>query len=121
MSKQTIYNQLRKSGLSKAGALALMGNWECESNNEPCRLQGDFDSSRQKSKQYAANVDNGSIAKTQFMKDSRGWGLAQWTYWSRKAALYDFCVAAGRSIGDEAAQVDFAVYELQRLYPGVYD
>lgn len=121
MSKQTIYNQLRKHGLSKVGALALMGNWECESNNEPCRLQGDFDSSRQKSKQYAANVDNGSIAKSQFMRDAKGWGLAQWTFWSRKAALYDYCTSEGYSIADEEAQIGFAVLELKRVYPSVFD
>ena len=121
MSKQTIYNQLRKHGLSKVGALALMGNWECESNNEPCRLQGDFDSSRSKSKTYAANVDNGSIAKTQFIKDQKGFGLAQWTWWSRKASLYDYCMSEGYSIADEEAQVSFAVLELQRLYPAVFD
>lgn len=121
MGAQSIYNRIRAQGLSRAGALALMGNWAAESNCEPCRLQGDFDAGRVKSKAYAANVDNGSIAKSQFMRDAKGWGLAQWTFWSRKAALYDYCVDRGRSIADETAQVDFAVYELRRLYPAVYD
>lgn len=31
MSKQQIYNLLRQGGLSQSGALAMMGNWQCES------------------------------------------------------------------------------------------
>ena len=55
MSKQTIYNRLRSPGLSQAGALALLGNFECESNCEACRLQGDFSKDRASSKAYAAS------------------------------------------------------------------
>ena len=35
---QTIYNRLRKHGLTQAGALGMLGNFDCESNCEPNRV-----------------------------------------------------------------------------------
>lgn len=120
MSYQTIYDTLRAAGLTMAGALGLMGNWDCESNCEPCRVQGDFQSDRSASKSYAAAVDSGRMARSTFEKDAKGWGLAQWTYWSRKSALYDWCKNRSASIADEAAQVSFAVHELKTGYSDVW-
>ena len=53
------------------------------------------------------------------MKDSAGYGLAQWTYWSRKQALIDFCKTAGTSIGDLDMQLNFLWKELSDGYRGV--
>lgn len=116
---QTIYSRLRKSGLSKAGALGLMGNWDCESNCEACRLQGDFSSERVKSKQYAQYVNSGAISKISFMKDAQGWGLAQWTYFTRKEDLYDFTRKMGVGIESVEGQIKFALHELQTGYGGL--
>ena len=62
-----------------------MENWACESNNESCRVQGDFTADRRKSKEYAANVDSGIIEN--WATDGKGFGLAQWTYPQRKRTL----------------------------------
>lgn len=120
MSKQNIYDKLRRAGLSVNGALGLMGNFECESNCEACRLQGDFSKDRASSKAYAEAVDSGQISREAFSRDAKGWGLAQWTYWSRKAGLYDFAKARGKSIGDEAMQVEFCVKEMKESFPNVW-
>ena len=119
MSYQTIYNQLRASGLTEAGALALLGNWDCESNCESVRVQGDFSPYRTVSKQYVEDIATGRINRDSFKNDAKGFGLAQWTYFTRKAALYDFWKAKGGSIGDEALQVDFALPELRSDYSGL--
>lgn len=116
MSKQTIYDQLIKAGCSPTGALALMGNWECESNNEACRVQGDFQDDRWPSKEYARKVDNALVTDDWFYMDGRGWGLAQFTFWSRKKDLLQFCRSRSISIANEQAQVDFAVQELKTQY-----
>lgn len=120
MSAQTIFEQLRKAGMTVTGALSLMGNWQCESNNESCRLQGDFTSDRSKSKNYADRVDNGLISEEEFCRDGLGWGLAQWTYHSRKRELYNFCRHRSISIANEQAQVDFSVNELKTSFPAVW-
>ena len=107
-----IYNQLRASGLSEAGALGLMGNWMAESGLEPGRLQGDFSQGRGYSRAYTEGVVNGSIGRSQFGRDQKGYGLAQWTYYTRKEDLYDFWNGSGKALDDAGMQVSFAVQEL---------
>ena len=117
---QQIYNRLRHHGLSEAGALGCLGNWECESNCEPGRVQGDFSSYRSISKAYVQSITEGRLTRDAFSRDQKGFGLAQWTYWSRKADLYDFWKQSGRALDDASLQVDFAVTELRRDYAGLY-
>lgn len=113
---QTIYDYLIKAGLTHEGALGLMGNLMAESGCESCRLQGDFDISRSRSKTYAAKVDSGEMSVHIFSRDAQGWGLAQWTYWSRKEALYYYVKGKGVSIADESAQLSFILKELREQY-----
>lgn len=121
MSRQTIYNRLRAGGLSETGALALLGNWECESNNEPCRVQGDFSADRHISREYASRIDNAAVSDDAWCRDALGWGLAQFTYWSRKQGLLRFCRERAISVADEEAQVDFALKELREEYGSLLD
>lgn len=67
--------------------------------------------------EYTKAVDDGSY--TNFVKDSAGYGLTQWTYWSRKQKLLQYAQAYGCSIGDENMQVDFMIGELMARYPSV--
>lgn len=120
MSAQTIFEQLRKAGCTPTGALALMGNWQCESGLESCRVQGDFQTDRLKSKDYASRIDNGRVSDEEWCRDGKGWGLAQWTFFTRKAALLQFCRRRSISVANEEAQVDFAVSELQSGYRSVW-
>ena len=54
-----------------------------------------------------------------FVRDSAGYGLAQWTYWSRKQNMLEFARAAGKSIGDLEMQLDFLFKELSEGYKTV--
>ena len=109
---QTIYNRLRAAGLTEAGALGFLGNWDCESNCEPFRVQGDFSPYKTISHQYTEDVEDGRIPMNQFAHDAKGYGLAQWTYFSRKEGLYDFWKRSGKALDDCEMQVDFALHEL---------
>lgn len=114
----TVYNQIG----NEYGTAALMGNLQAESGNIPYRLQGDFTSDYYKSIRYTDNVDSGAIDRTTFINDEKGYGLAQWTYYSRKANLYDYWQNSGAaSIGDIGMQVSFLLYELQNSYSSVYN
>lgn len=115
--EQTIYNRLRYWGLTQEAAIGILGNWACESGNEPYRLQGDFSPYRTTSHAYVQGITNGTITKQQMQNDQKGIGLAQWTYWSRKAALYDFWKASGKAFDSAEMQTDFAVKELKESYP----
>lgn len=122
MSKQNIYNSLIKMGMSHAGALGILGNFQAESGCEACRLQGDYELSRSRSKEYAAKVDSGEISKHVFSRDSMGWGLYQLTYWSRKEGFYDFCKNqnGSKSIADEEIQLKYMLKELREEYFDLY-
>ena len=119
--RQTIYNTLRKHGVTEAGALAMLGNFECESTCEPNRVQGDGSAYRTISKSYTANYMNGVWGKDRFVNGMTGYGLAQWTYPTRQAELWDFWKASGKALDDSVMQCDFAVKELKRDYPELWN
>ena len=115
MSKKTIWERLKGNGFSDVAAAAVMGNMEAESNCISYRLQGDFTSGFQKSKDYTENVDTGVIGRDNFINrgpGGGGYGLCQWTYQPRKAGLYDLAKTAGASIGDEEIQIEWLMREL---------
>lgn len=110
---QTIYNHLRRAGMTECGALAMLGNWQQESGCEPGRVQGDFDSFRRVSKQYVSDISVGKITRDQFARDQKGIGLAQWTWYERKYNLYDFWKKYGSGLDDVVMQTEFALSELK--------
>ena len=116
---QTIYNLLRGYGLSEAGALGMLGNWECESGCEPYRVQGDYQASRAISKAYVNAIQNGTQNRERFAMDQKGFGLAQWTYPQRKRNLWDLWKASIHRIDDVEFQVWFAYTELVKEYSGL--
>ena len=100
------------------GAAGVMGNLNAESSLRPTNLQNSYEKKLgHTDESYTAAVDNGSY--TNFVKDSAGYGLAQWTYWSRKQALLEFAKAQGKSIGDLTLQLDFLWKELTENYSGL--
>lgn len=66
--------------------------------------------------EYTKAVDNGKYKN--FIKDKAGYGLAQWTFWSRKQGLYNYAKAKGTSIGDLTMQLEFLMSELNG-YPNL--
>lgn len=92
-----------------------MGNLFAESGLIPTNLQNSYESKLgMNDASYTAAVDNGSY--TNFTHDSAGYGLAQWTYWSRKQGLFQLYKSRGKSIGDLNTQLDFLYQELTTSY-----
>ena len=117
MSKQKIYDALRKAGISHAGTIGIMGNLQAESGCESCRLQGDYELGRSRSKEYAAKVDSGELSRHIFSMDGQGWGVYQLTYHTRKAGYFDFVKANNGSIADMELQLRYMVKELKEDFP----
>jgi peptidoglycan hydrolase-like protein with peptidoglycan-binding domain len=69
---------------------------------------------------YTEAVDKGIINRYQFAHDAYGYGLCQWTYYTRKEELYDLAKLYGVSIGDENLQCNFCIAELKRDCPQLY-
>lgn len=105
---------------NKYGVAALMGNLVAESNLMPNNLQNSYNTSLGMSDaEYTSGVDNGTY--TNFVNDSAGYGLAQWTYSSRKQDLYNYKVSKGVSIANVTMQVEFLLIELKSSYSSVYN
>lgn len=107
-----IYDALVAGGLTPAGAAGLMGNFMAESAMKSENLQNTGNTKLDMTDaEYTSYVDNGTY--TNFAKDGHGYGLAQWTYWTRKRDLLAFAKKMGKSIGDYMMQVAFTLQELK--------
>lgn len=117
-NEKVIWDHFKAKGLNDFGIAGLMGNLYAESGLLPNNLQNTGNKKLgMTDDEYVAAVDNGSYQN--FVKDSQGFGLAQWTYWSRKQNLLNFARAAGKSIGDLQMQLDFLWKELSEGYSSV--
>ena len=111
-TERAIWYYLAGRGLNAYAVAGLMGNLYAESGLNPCNLQNSYNKSLDMTDaQYTAAVDNGSYGN--FAKDKAGYGLAQWTYHTRKQALLDYARKAGASIGSLDMQLAFLWDELQ--------
>lgn len=116
--EQKIWNYFKDKGLNDCGCAGLLGNLYAESALNPKNLQNSYEKKlKYTDDTYTQVVDNGKYKN--FVKDSAGYGLAQWTYWSRKQALLEFAKAMGKSIGDLEMQLDFLYQELSTGYKKV--
>lgn len=120
MTEFDILSRLISLGMTPTAAEAMWGNIAEESGGEANRVQGDFSPTRIVSKSYTKDVDEGRISPYSFAHDSRGYGLVQWTFWSRKQGLLNYAKAHGKSIGDTAMQVDYIVVELKSDFPALW-
>lgn len=117
-AEEKIWNFLYGKIHNAYGVAGLMGNLFAESGLNPKNLQNSFqDKLGHTDDSYTKAVDNGTYGN--FVKDSAGYGLAQWTFWTRKRNLHDFAIHARKSIGDLDMQLDFLYKELSEGYKGV--
>lgn len=120
-NSEKMWNFFISKGLNPYGAAGLLGNIDAESALISINLQ---DSCQGRlgvnDETYVALVDSGVYTKEQFIYDQAGFGICQWTYWSRKKALYEYAKSTNRSIGDLEMQLEFLFIELQRSFPKVF-
>lgn len=125
-NEEQIWVYLRGKGLSQPAVAGIMGNLQAESGYLPNNLEnvannrlGITDA------EFTAMVDDGTVTRDEFISSQKfglysttfygtqyymyGYGLAQWTWFSLKAELYDFAKAQGKSIGDLNMQLDYLV------------
>ena len=109
---KAIWEFLKTKGLNDFAVAGIMGNLFAESSLRPNNLQQAYEAKLQMSdEEYTKAVDEGRYDN--FVHDKAGYGLAQWTHWSRKQALKDYVDGAEASIGDLNVQLSFLWNELQ--------
>lgn len=107
------FDYLKTSGFTDYAAAGIYANLQAESGLKPTNLQNSYEKKLgMDDASYTAAVDSG--AYTNFVKDSAGYGLAQWTYWSRKQALLQYAKSQGKSIGDGTMQMQFLIKEMSK-------
>ena len=107
-----IWKFLANKGLNHYAIAGLMGNMYAESALRPNNLQNSFERKLGMSdKGYTTAVNNGSYKN--FVHDGAGYGLAQWTWYTRKQNLLNYAKAQGKSIDDLQMQLEFLWQELQ--------
>lgn len=110
-----IWKFLANKGLNHYAIAGLMGNLYAESALRPNNLQNSFERKLGMSdKGYTTAVNNGSYKN--FAHDGAGYGLAQWTWYTRKQNLLNYAKAQGKSIDDLQMQLEFLWQELQRYH-----
>ena len=132
-NEDAIWNRLKAKSkevlgtpLSDSAVAGIMGNMYRESSLIPENLQGSYESTvtagrtgSEADKWYTAHVDNGTY--TNFVNDSAGYGLIQWTYWSLKEYLLNYAKDKGKSIGDLELQVDCVIDMMRSSSMGLTD
>lgn len=117
-NSKKIWDFLRSKGLTPIATAGLMGNLYAESGLNPNNLQNSYNKKFNLSdEEYTAIVNNKVYSRDSFSKDKAGYGLAQWTFWSRKQALYDFTVGKGFKIDNLNKQLEFVLVEIKGLIP----
>lgn len=117
---QTVCLTLKEYGASDNGIAAIMSNINAESAFNYINLEQKYEGPLgHTDESYTAAVDNGTY--TNFVHDNAGYGLCQWTYFSRKAGLLNSAKQNGVSIGDPGNQISFLFSELKSGYSGLYN
>lgn len=115
---ETIWNYLLGKIGNAYGVAGLMGNLYAESGLVPNNLQNTGNTKPGLTDaEYTSQVDGGSY--TNFVKDGYGYGLAQWTYYTRKQALLNYAETQNASIGNLDMQLAFLIKELTDSYSSV--
>ena len=112
MSELSILKAFVEAGMTPIGSCSMGGNIQAESGFKANIAQRGM--TKLSDEEYTAAADAGAI---DFANDAVGYGLCQWTYWSRKDNLKQFAKDFGKSVGDESLQVDFCIAELKQMYP----
>lgn len=118
---KTIWDTLFAAIGNAHGVAGLMGNLYAESALNPQNLQNNGNKALgMTDAEFTAAFDSGKYSADTFIHDGYGYGLAQWTYYSRKEALLNYAKAAGESIGDLEMQLGFLIQEIKG-YTAVWD
>lgn len=111
-NEEIIWNSLIKLGFTEIATAGILGNIQAESALNPKNLQNSYEAKLgYNDNTYTAAVNNGTYSN--FVHDSAGYGLCQWTFWSRKQNLLNYAKKKNKSIGNLEMQIEFLYEELK--------
>lgn len=118
MTDKEMWTYFKGEGLNDYGIAGLFGNLYKESGLVSNNLQNTANTALDMTDaEYTSAVDDGTYTK--FSSDSYGYGLAQWTYSTRKKNLKSYADDGGYSIASRKMQCKFIMKELSESYTSV--
>lgn len=122
LTEEEMYQFFKDTGMNDFGVSGLMGNLFAESGLRSTNLQNTYEKKLEYTdEEYTKAVDSGAYTRDDFMNDKAGYGLAQWTYWTRKRNLFDYASEQKKSIGSCRMQCNFLMKELTEGYKSVLE
>lgn len=110
---RAVWNALINAGYSEESTAGVMGNLQAESALRANNAQDSYGyKTEEQDIEYTNDVNDGTISEYSFCHDGVGYGLAQWTYSTRKQKLYDYTVAQGYSVASVSRQIALLLDEL---------
>ena len=117
---ETIFARVTAAGFTIEAACALLAQIQKESLFKPENLEDSLNRSLGMTDlQYVDAVDNGTYMN--FVHDGAGFGLAQWTFYTRKQALLNYCKVRNKSIGDLETQIAFLLWEMKATFGAIWN
>ena len=105
-----LWDRLIAAGYRPEAAAGILGNIRAESNFRPDNLQNTYEKILgMTDKEYTDAINSEVYSYQQFVSDHAGYGLAQWTFKTRKAELYKHCFP---DIGNLEKQCDYLLKEI---------
>lgn len=113
-----------EAGYSDAATAAILGNWQWESGLCPITVQSHFGGYNDAFNiAYASRIRNGQMSKWEFAADTTGgggYGFAQWTWYTRKLGLWNYCQSLGLDVTSMYGQAMYAIKEMNSgSYPAM--
>lgn len=87
-----------KNGFDKNSRIAILGNAFAESGLKLNNVENVHEGKVGNDIEYTARVNSGEYDKQKFSRDSVGYGLFQWTWWSRKETMYNCMIELSGNI-----------------------
>lgn len=109
-NEKIIWDALLAAGYREIEAAGILGNLYEESGYNPINLQWIYEKIlHMTDEEYTEAINSGIYSYKQFYSDHAGYGLVQWTWWSRKQAMYNACFP---EIGSLDRQIRYMIKEL---------
>ena len=119
VNESKIWQALKQIGFTDFASAGIMANIFVESGFKPDNVQNSFEKRLGTDAEYTKKVNERTYTREQFANDSAGYGLCQWTYHTRKSALYDFCMCRSTKIDNIVDQLLFMTQECRNS--GLFD
>lgn len=119
---EILYQRALEAGFTVEAACSLIANIQGEGAFRSDNAEDKIHRYGISDAEYVRRADAGleTFNGKNFIYDEVGFGYAQWTFWSRKKFLLEFCKNRGVSVSDREAQKEFIFVEMERDFPGIW-